>query len=127
MLNYSPNFVHFAGMGTKQGIALLNNQTKEAQIVESEPLSKLFKMFSNDIACVFLNSCYSEFPAKLIRRFIPNVICMKDAVTDSTAIEFAKAFYQCIGAGREISFAFEFAKNSIDLSGLKGSDVPVLL
>ena len=127
LLNHSPNFVHFSGHGNTTGIALLDNKTDKTQLVQSEPLANLFKLFSNDIACVFLNSCYSESQAKLIRKFIPNVIGMKKSVADETAIEFAKVFYKGIGAGREISFSFEFAKNSIDLSNISGSDIPVIL
>ena len=127
LLNHSPNFVHFSGHGNTTGIALLDNKTDKTQLVQSEPLANLFKLFSNDIACVFLNSCYSESQAKLIRKFIPNVIGMKKSVADETAIEFAKVFYKGIGAGREISFSFEFAKNSIDLNNISGSDIPVIL
>lgn len=127
LLNHSPNFVHFSGHGKNEGIALLENKTDTTQIVQSQPLANLFKLFSNDIACVFLNSCYSYDQARLIRTYIPNVIGMNRAVPDNTAIEFAKAFYKGIGAGREISFSFELAKNSIALNNILGSDIPVIL
>jgi len=127
LLDISPHFVHFSGHGTTEGIALLNNQTDKAEMVQSEPLATLFKLFSNDVACVFLNSCYSESQAKQIRRFIPNVIGMNNAVNDDTAIVFATSFYQVIGSGREIRFAFDFAKNSIDLNNISGSDIPIYL
>ena len=127
LLNHQPHFVHFSGHGRSEGVALLDNQADKVQIIQSEPLANLFKLFSNDIACVFLNSCYSREQAKLIRRFIPNVIGMNKSVPDSTAIEFATVFYKGIGAGREIGFSFELAKNSIDLHNIPGSDIPVLL
>ena len=127
LLNHQPHFVHFSGHGKSEGIALLDNQTDKVQIIQSEPLANLFKLFSNDIACVFLNSCFSQEQAKLIRRFIPNVIGMNNAVPDNTAIEFATVFYKGIGAGREIGFSFELAKNSIDLNNISGSDIPMLL
>lgn len=127
LLDISPHFVHFSGHGTTEGIALLNNQTDKAEIVKSEPLANLFKLFSNDVACVFLNSCYSESQARQIRRFITNVIGMNNAVNDETAIVFATSFYQVIGSGREIRFAFEFAKNSIDLNNVTGSNIPIYL
>ena len=127
LLKYSPNFVHFAGHGEAEGIVLLDNKTDESCIVKSEPLAYLFKLFSNDIACIFLNSCYSEIQAQSLKKFIPNIIGMKGTVPDETAIEFAKVFYKGIGAGREISFSFEFAKNSIDLNNIPGNDIPVML
>lgn len=127
LLNHSPNFVHFSGHGNSEGIALLDNQTDKTQIVQSEPLANLFKLFSNDVACVFLNSCFSNEQGKKIRKFIPNVIGMKKAVPDNTAIEFATVFYKGIGAGKEIGFSFELAKNSIDLNNISGSDIPMFL
>ena len=127
LLNYSPHFVHFSGHGNSEGIALLDNQTDKTQIIQSEPLANLFKLFSNDVACVFLNSCFSHEQAKQIKKFIPNVIGMNKAVPDNTAIEFATVFYKGVGAGREIGFSFELAKNSIDLHNISGSDIPVLL
>jgi Effector-associated domain 11 len=108
-------------------IALLDNQTEKVQIVQSEPLSNLFKLFSNDIACVFLNSCYSKEQAVMIRKYIPNVIGMNKAVPDNTAIEFATVFYKGIAAGREIGFSFELAKNSVDLHNITGSDIPEII
>ena len=104
LLDNSPHFVHFSGHGTTEGIALLNNQDR-AEIVKSEALAKLFKLFSNDVGCVFLNSCYSESQGKEIRRFIPNVIGMNNAVNDDAAIVFATSFYKTIAAGRGIRFA----------------------
>lgn len=127
LLNHSPHFVHFSGHGNSEGIALLDNQTDKTQIIQSEPLANLFKLFSNDVACVFLNSCYSNEQARLVRKYIPNVIGMKKAVPDDTAIEFATVFYKGVGAGREIGFSFELAKNSIDLHNIPGSEIPVIL
>ena len=48
-------------------------------------------------------------------------------VPDDTAIEFSTTFYKGIGAGREIGFSFELARNSIDLHSLSKSHLPVLI
>lgn len=127
LLNYSPNFVHFSGHGDESGISLLDNHTDLTRVVGNEPLADLFKLFSNDIACVFLNSCYSKKQGELIRKFIPNVIGIYSEVPDDTAIEFSTTFYKGIGAGREIGFSFELARNSIDLHSLSKSHLPVLI
>lgn len=127
LLDHSPHFVHFSGHGNSDGIALLSNQTDNSQIVQSEHLANLFKLFSDDIACVFLNSCYSKIQGQLIKKHVPHVIGMNKSVPDNTAIEFASVFYKGIGAGREIGFSFELAKNSIDLNNISGSDIPEYL
>jgi len=126
LLEFVPDFVHFSGHGLEKGILLMDN-SESAKLVENEPLSRLFGLFSNEISCVFLNSCYSESQARLIRKHIPNVIGMSSAVLDNTAIQFAAVFYKAIGEGRPIEFAFEFAKISLGLNNLSGDDLPKLL
>lgn len=126
LLEFVPDFVHFSGHGSKEGIILMDN-SESAKLVENEPLSRLFGLFANEVSCVFLNSCYSESQATLIRKHIPNVIGMGSAVPDNTAIEFATVFYKAIGEGRPIEFAFEFAKVSLGLNSLGGDEIPKLL
>lgn len=127
LLNHVPNIIHFCGHGTEEGIKLQDSRSEMSQVVDSVSLAKLFKLFSNDIACVFLNSCYSEKQGEIISKFIPNVIGMRNTVADDTALEFSKTFYMGLGAGRDIGFSFELAKNSIDLNGLGDAEIPVLL
>lgn len=124
LLENPPHFIHFAGHGTDDGIALMDDKTENSHIVKNQSLARLFKLFSNDIACVFLNSCYSKLQGQEIVKFIPNVIGMRKGVPDTTAIVFAKAFYKSIGAGKEIDFAFEFAKVSIGLYNESGEEIP---
>jgi len=126
LLNESPQFIHFCGHGNCDGIALLNDLDK-AQIVPNKPLAELFKMFAADIRCIFLNSCHSVDQSMEISKYIENVVCMNSAVPDDMAIHFAGKFYKSIGAGKGIRFSFDFAKNSIDLNGISGSDIPILL
>jgi hypothetical protein len=126
LLEHSPEFVHFAGHGTEEGIILLGDDDNE-KIVKSESFAELFRLFDDVVQCVFLNSCYSESQASVIKQYIPNVIGMKKEVGDNTAIEFAKAFYKGIVAGKDVRFSFEFAKNSIDLNDIPGKNVPVFL
>ena len=52
---------------------------------------------------------------------------MNSSVNDDTAIHFAASFYAALASGEDIKFSFEFAKNSIELHKLSGSDIPQLL
>lgn len=126
LLNQAPQFLHFSGHGNCDGIALLNEYDK-AKLVRTQPLAELFKLFSKDIDCIFLNSCHSIGQSEEISKHVKKVVCMSSEVPDEVAIHFAAAFYKSIGAGRDIDFSFDFAKNSIDLNGIKGSNIPVLL
>lgn len=126
LLNQSPQFLHFSGHGNCDGLALLNDNDK-THLVKTKPLAELFKLFSNEIQCIFLNSCHSIGQSQEISKHIKKVVCMNNEVPDDVAIHFAAAFYKSIGAGKDIDFSFGFAKNSIDLNGISGSDIPVLL
>lgn len=126
LLEHNPQFIHFSGHGNCEGIALVDD-LDNTKMVKSKPLANLFNLFSGDIRCVFLNSCHSVEQSKEIAKSIKKVICMSNEVPDDVAIQFAKAFYKSIGAGKDIDFSFKFAQNSIELYGLKGSEIPVLL
>lgn len=124
LLNYNPDFVHFTGHGTEKGI-ILHTENDNTLIINNKSLAQLFKLFSEKLACVFLNSCYSEEQAKVINKYIPNVIGMNDKVPEKPAIAFAKSFYKSIGAGRGLDFSFEFAKISLGLNNMLGDEIPI--
>jgi hypothetical protein len=76
---------------------------------------------------VLLNACYSVLQAEAIALHIPYVIGMNQAVGDAAAREFAVGFYDALGAGRTIEFAYKFACNSIRMAGIAEHLTPVLL
>jgi len=75
---------------------------------------------------VVLNACYSERQAEAIVKHIPHVIGMKKAIGDAAAIEFAVAFYDALGAGKSIEFAYKLACNAIQWAGIPEHLTPVL-
>lgn len=111
--------------GLSGGIAL-EDADGNAKIVKAEALGGLFELFGENIECVFLNACYSDAQGDAIIKHVPYVVGMNTAVPDDTAIAFATGFYDALGAGRDIEFAFKLAKNRIALEGMRGADIPVL-
>ena len=126
LLNEKPEIVHFSGHGVEDGI-LVMDQDGNAKEISNDALAGLFQLFKEKMICVLLNSCYSENQAQVISQHIPYVIGMQHAVPDSTAVEFSRSFYKALGAGNDIPFAFNFAKNAIQLHDLGGAQMPVLL
>ena len=112
MLDYQPNIVHFCGHGGTEGIFFEDEQGR-SELVDSETLADFFKLFADTVECVLLNACYSEEQAKAIARHIDYVIGMRAGISDEAAIEFAVAFYDALGAGRDIKFAYKLACNAI--------------
>jgi hypothetical protein len=126
LIEHSPTVVHFSGHGTKAGI-ILRNEAGSAKVVSGESLSRLFGLFKESVRCVVLSSCFSQPQALAIRAHIPYVIGMSSSLPDRAAIAFSAAFYKAIGTGREIPWAFELGKAAIELEGVRGVKVPILL
>lgn len=154
ILELSPQIVHFSGHG--MGTELEDSGTAESRkaVVVSEPSSSepeglvfedevgqgklvptaaiatLFKLFAQQpdpVECVLLNACYSEAQARAIVQHVPYVIGMRREIGDKAACEFAVGFYDALGNGRSIEFAFDYARTSIIMAGIPESLTPVLL
>ena len=127
MLNESPQIVHFSGHGAGEQGILLEGDSGKTQLVSSDALAGLFELFAETLECVVLNACYSATQADAIARHIPYVIGMSGAISDGAACEFAVAFYDALGAGKDIPFAHKLACNAIQMAGIKEHLLPVLL
>ncbi len=118
ILDFEPNIVHFSGHGEGEEGLVFEDETGQAKLVEAEALARLFELFADRIECVVLNACYSEVQARAIARHIPYVVGMNKAIGDRAAIEFAVGFYDGLGAGRSVEFAYKLGRNSINLAGI---------
>ncbi len=127
LLTYRPNIVHFIGHGEgEEGINLVNKEGL-CFLVSTKKLCGIFELFSSQIECVFLNACHSIVQAKSMVKHIEYVIGMQDKIGDETAKAFATKFYQAIVKKDNYEFAFAFARQAIDLTGLSDLDIPKLL
>ena len=125
MLDLKPNIVHFCGHGSEDGIAF-EDDNGSAQFVSAEALSGFFELFADTVECVVLNACYTEVQAEAIAEHVPYVIGMSKSIGDTAAVEFSIAFYDALGAGMSIEFAYKLACNSIQIADLPENSVPVL-
>ncbi|MEO0934778.1 MAG: CHAT domain-containing protein, partial [Cyanobacteria bacterium J06641_2] len=105
---------------------LLGDENGNLKLVDTEALVTLFELFSTTIECVVLNACYSEVQASAIAKYIPYVIGMNQAIGDKAAIKFAMGFYNAIGAGESVEFAYKLGCNVIQLDGVPENLTPVL-
>jgi tetratricopeptide (TPR) repeat protein len=126
MLDLNPQIVHFSGHGGGEPGLVFENDEGKVKFVDGKALAGLFELFA-DLQCVVLNACYSEAQAEAIAQHIPYVIGMNAAIGDRAAIDFAVGFYDALGAGRDIEFAYSFARSAIQLAGIPEHLTPVLL
>ena len=133
MLDEMPQIVHFSGHGEGEEGLVFEDDSGQAQLVSGEALAQLFALFAdpqefpNPIHCVVLNGCYSQVQAEAIAEHVTYVIGMRRAIGDRAAIEFAVGFYDALGAGRSVEFAFNMGCAAIGLAGKSESAIPILL
>ncbi|MCC5639711.1 CHAT domain-containing protein [Nostoc sp. CHAB 5844] len=126
IVKHKPQIVHFSGHGAgSEGLAL-ENELGEGQLVSTEALAQLFKLFQDKIQCVLLNACYSEAQAEAIQQHIDYVIGMNQAIGDRAAIRFAQSFYQGLGNELSIQDAYELGRIAIQLEGIPEHITPIL-
>jgi hypothetical protein len=127
MLDTSPQIVHFLGRGAGEKGLVFEDDSGQAKLVDGKALAGLFKLFADKVECVVLNGCYSHLQAQSIVEHIPAVIGICSTISEQAAIEFAVGFYDALGAGRSVEFAFQLGCNAISLAGILEEHEPVLL
>jgi hypothetical protein len=126
LLDTAPSIIHFSGHGSGEEGLVFEDETGNAQLVNTDALSSLFELFADQIECLVLNACYSEVQAEAIVEHIPFVIGMNAAIGDRAAIEFSTSFYDAIVAGKPIDFAYKLGRSAIQMAGVQGHLIPVL-
>ncbi len=97
--------IHVSGHGSRNGLLLANDRGGQ-YVVDPSTFIELFQRYPS-IECVILNACYSTVQGRLLASSIPFTIAMDTPITDDVAIAFSSGFYDALGAGHPINFAFE--------------------
>ncbi|MFB2836611.1 NACHT domain-containing protein [Floridanema evergladense] len=114
-LEHQPRIVHFCGHGTgEQGLVFQDDAGKK-QLLTTDALYALLKLFDNRIECVLLNACYSQEQAKGIVNIINYAIGMNQEIRDDAAIAFATGFYRGLAFGNSIEQSYELGCNAIQI------------
>lgn len=109
------HIVHISAHGSKVGL-ILEDEIGEQYVVPQQALAELFQTYSPPLECVLLNACYSITQGGLISLGVPFTIVMDGPISDKAAIEFSRGFYDAIGAGRDIEFAYNEGCRCVKLS-----------
>jgi hypothetical protein len=127
ILNYEPQIIHFSGHGAGEEGLIFEDNTGQQKLVDAAALAGLFELFADQVECVLLNACYSEIQAKAIAQHINYVIGMSQEIGDKAAIKFAVGFYDALGAGRSVEFAYKLGCQVIRMAGIREHLTPQLL
>jgi hypothetical protein len=123
MLDVKPQIVHFSGSG-ENGL-IFEDESGNSKLVNGTAIASLFKLFVDKLSCVVLNGCYSEIQAVAIAQHIPYVIGMNKMFTEQSSITFSVGFYDALGAGRDIEFAFQLGCTAIQMEESLEFAIPV--
>ncbi len=126
LLEVNPQIIHFSGHGDGEKGLAFEDDTGNVKLINGAALAGLFELFVDQVECVVLNACYSEVQAKAITQHIPYVIGMNSAIGDPAALEFSVGFYDALGAGRSIEFAYKLGCSAIQMAGITENLTPVL-
>ncbi|MEL7072190.1 MAG: hypothetical protein AAGN15_26625 [Cyanobacteria bacterium J06581_3] len=130
MLEVKPQIVHFSGQGDDtQGVILEDHQGNPV-LVGDAALGSLFELFAEQVECVVLNGCYTKAQAAAIAQNIPHVIGttiqQQDEKVSDGAIAFAVGFYDALGAGESVDFAYKLGCNAMALEGVTTQLIPAI-
>lgn len=126
LLTEKPQIVHFSGHGGGADGLALENAAGQMQLVSTESLGELFGLLQPTIACVVLNACYTEAQIAAIHQHVDTVVGMNQAIGDRAAIEFARGFYDALGAGESYAQAYRVGCTTLKLESIPEALTPVL-
>ncbi len=118
MLEDQYQIVHISGHGTGNGL-VLEDEGGGMFVVPQHALAEYFQSYSKpegSLECVILNACYSISQGKIISLGVPLTIAVEGPINDNAAIEFSRGFYDAIGAGYAISFAYAEGCRTVELA-----------
>ena len=117
-LRHKPRIVHFCGHGAgAKGLVLVDDDARE-QLVSTDAIADLFRIFADHVNCAVFNACDSDVQAEAIAEHIEYAIGMRQAILDQAAYWFAIGFYRGLGYGESIDFSYELG--SVDRKFTQG-------
>lgn len=115
LLKESYDILHFSGHG-HPGVLDFEDPRQGRMPASLHAIGQLIRRYPR-IQCVLLNACWSlKDMSESLTQF---TVGMDLPLGDHAAIEFAKGFYDAIGAGKTIELAIEEGKCAVELKGSK--------
>lgn len=112
--------VHFSGHGTHGGLIFEDAQGK-LMVPPSAALADL--LHRRGVQVALLNACYSLSVGKISAIGIDYTIASTGPISDPGAIEFARGFYDALGAGCDVPDAYAEGISAAKLKGLEVDSV----
>lgn len=121
LLEQDYHIVQFSGHASPKGLSF-ENEIGEPQFVPQDALAKFMSRYSPPVQCVILNACYTIGQGNLVSMGVPFTVAMDGPISDDAAKEFTRGFYDAIGAGKDIHFAYEEGCSAMALKGYNSEE-----
>lgn len=108
--------VHLAGHGEESGFLFESADGETSEAWSYEDLNDYLRRYAQ-IQCLVLNACFSGADPAFNPATI--TVAMPQAVDDPAAIEFAKGFYDGLGAGKSVGFSVREGEDNARAHGHK--------
>ena len=122
IIKEKPRIIHFCGHGTQHRGLVLENDAGQPQLVSTEALTNLLKIFARRIECVILNACHSHDQGQPINQQVNYLIATNKEIRDDAALLFTKGFYDALFNGETYKNAYELGCNRIHLELYKSNN-----
>jgi len=114
LLEHSPQVVHFACHGSRQGALSLLGDEPSSDPVSAASLAAMFEVLHDQLLVVVFNACFASVQASAVRSFAKTTIGMRSQVTDRASIAFTAAFYGALAYGRSVQESFDLGRATMD-------------
>ena len=123
LLDEEYDVVHFSGHADANCIVLVDENNNAVEV----PLSAVSDLLSAhpSIRCVVLNAC--EAGLGVGAKLSAMTIAMEEVISDSSAIEFSRGFYDALAAGRSFQFAYKEGLTAVKMSGGETDFIKLIL
>jgi hypothetical protein len=118
--------VHFSGHGTRNGL-MFEDEGGAHFVPPQSALAELLADYAPTLQCVLLNACYSVSQGEFTSLGLEYTIAMERPISDAAAIAFSEAFYDSIGAGKDIPFSYRQGIHQLRLARSPEHSTPILL
>jgi DNA-binding response OmpR family regulator len=126
LLDQSYRALHVSGHGTPSGLVFEDADGND-HVVVPRALADLICAHSPPLEVVVFNACWSEAQGQLLLAGVPNVIVNPQQLDDAVALEFTRGFYDALGAGKDVAFAYDEGCRSAALMAHGPVELPILL
>ncbi len=106
-----------ADIWTAKGNIFLVDNEDNPRPYSAEELGEALSSFSQNLRCLVLNGCFTFSFITTLSKYIPHIIATIDTISDTSAIDFARGFYDAIGAGEKYEKAFRLGRKAIGWDG----------